>query len=70
MASRQQVMLDLSALIQRKPTAAPLVEPGEAVAIALSMLRWAPGRLHGPDDRTVTLVLKSLDLAGWKIVPK
>jgi hypothetical protein len=63
------VTLDLTAIAARKPRAGPLVEPDEAIAIALSILRWTPGNLHSPDDRAVQFILKALKDAGWKIEP-
>lgn len=66
----RQLVIDRLQLLMRKPSAAPLVEPAEAIAVALSMVRWTPGRMHGPEDRVVTLVLQALDQAGWKVEPK
>jgi hypothetical protein len=45
------------------------VTPAEAIAIGLSVVRWAPGTLQDPDGRVVQLVLKALKDAGWKIEP-
>ncbi len=50
--------------------AGPLVEPAEAVAIALSMLPRSTGQLCSPNGPAVRLVLQSLKLAGWKIEPR
>lgn len=69
MAARQRTIDSLATLI-RKPTAAPLVTPAEAIAIALSIVRWSPGDLQDPDGRVVQLVLKALKDAGWKIEPR
>lgn len=68
-AAERRLVIDQLALIQRKPTAGPLVTPAEVIAIALSMIRWTPGRLHGPDDKVVQLILRGLQEAGWKIEP-
>jgi hypothetical protein len=69
MAARQFTIDRLATLI-RKPQAAPLVTPAEAIAIALSVVRWAPGELQDPEGLVVTLVLKALKDAGWKIEPR
>lgn len=63
--------IDQIATILRKPTAAPLATPAEAVAIALSMIpyRWS-GRLLSEDSPPVRLVLKALEQAGYKIAPR
>ena len=66
----RQLTIDRLAVQLRKPQAAPLVTPAEAIAIALSVVRWTPGVLQDPDGRTVTLVLKALHEAGWKIEPR
>lgn len=70
MTSRRQLIVDLQATLARKPTAAPLVTPREAIAVALSMVQWVPGRLHDPDSTVVDLVIRAIDQAGWKIEPK
>lgn len=57
------------ALDTAPPPPGPLVQPSEAIAIALSIVRWSPGTLHHPDGRVVRLVLKALKDAGWKIEP-
>jgi hypothetical protein len=62
-------VIDRLPLLQRKPSAGPLVTPAEAIAIGLSVVRWAPGTLQDPDGRVVQLVLKALRDAGWKIEP-
>lgn len=71
MGKQRTARLDLSALIARKPRAGPLVEPAEAVAIALSMLpAKSTGQLCSPESPAVRHVLLSLKLAGWKIEPR
>lgn len=62
--------IDRSAIAARKPRAAPLVEPAEAVAIALSVAQWKPGGLLDPDGTVVRMVLKAIKDAGWKIEPR
>lgn len=62
--------IDQAAVDARKPSAGPLVDPAEAIAIALNMVRWTPGNLHGPEDRVVTLILRSIKESGWKIEPR
>ena len=47
---------------------APL-EPELVIAAVLSMVRWSPGNLYGPDDRVVTLIMTGLRQAGLQIVP-
>jgi hypothetical protein len=63
--------IDPVAIDARKPRAGPLVEPGEAIAIALSMLpAKSTGRICSPESPAVRLVLQSIKLAGWKIEPR
>ncbi|MBR0871175.1 hypothetical protein JQ633_12460 [Bradyrhizobium tropiciagri] len=66
----KRVLIDELALSLRKPTAAPLIDPGEAVAVALSISQPGPARLISPDGPMVRLVLLSLKLAGYKIEPR
>lgn len=66
----RQLTIDRLALMARQPSAAPLVTPAEAIAIALSVVRWTPGVLQDPEGRTVQLVLKALHDTGWKIEPR
>jgi hypothetical protein len=61
--------IDRRSINARKPRAGPLVEPKEAIAIALSIVRYKPGDLLDPDGRVVSLVLKAIEQAGWKIEP-
>lgn len=68
--AHRQRFLDLQATLARKPTAEPLVTPREAIAVALSMVQWVPGRLHDPDSTVVNLVMRAIDQAGWEIVAK
>lgn len=70
MKPRREVILDLQATLLRKPTAAPLITPREAIAIALTSAQWVPGRVTGPESTVVDLVLKALDQSGWKIEAK
>ena len=70
MRTDRQLTIDRLALQLRKPSAGPLVTPAEAIAIALSIVRWSPGVLQDPEGRTVQLVLKALKEAGWKIEPR
>ena len=63
--------IDPVALDARKPRAGPLIEPAEAVAIALSMLPiTAFGHICSPESPGVRLILKALQQAGYKIVPR
>lgn len=64
------LLIDRASLKSRKPRAGPLVEPAEAIAIALSIVRWKPGDLLDPEGRVVALVLKSIHDAGWKFEPR
>lgn len=68
MAERSMV-IDMAAMMQRKPSAAPLILPSEVIAIALNTVRWVPGRMHDPDDKVVQLILHGLKEAGWKVEP-
>lgn len=62
--------IDRAAIDARKPRAGPLVTPAEAIAIALSIVRYKPGDLLDPDGRIVQFVLRALREAGWKIEPR
>ena len=69
--SRRILIDELAATTMlRKPTAGPLIEPKEAVAVAISMTLPGPARLVSPDSPMVRLVLLSLKLAGYKIEPR
>ena len=65
-----RLIIDQAAVDARKPCAGPLVQPSEAIAIALSIVRWKPGDLLDPEGRVVTLILKAVRDAGWEIVPR
>ncbi len=67
----RQIVIDQLATILRKPTASPLLEPGEAIACALSMIpyRWS-GRLLDESSLPVRLTLQAIHDAGYKIVPR
>lgn len=65
----RHLVIDHAALDARKPTPAPLVEPAEAIAIALSVTQWKPPGLIDPDGIIVRTVLKAIKDAGWKIEP-
>ncbi|MGJ4888922.1 hypothetical protein ACQR1Y_12050 [Bradyrhizobium sp. HKCCYLRH3099] len=65
----KHVLIDQLAVNLRKPSARPLVEPAEAVAIALSMGQPGPARLISPDGPLVRLILLSIRLAGYSIEP-
>jgi hypothetical protein len=64
------MQLDRRAIDARKPRAGPLVEPAEAIAIALSIVCYKPGDMLDPEGRVVTLVLRAIKEAGWKIEPR
>jgi hypothetical protein len=69
--AKLKLVIDHSAVAARKPSAGPLVEPGEAIAIALSMLpAKSTGRICSPNSSAVRLVLQSIKLAGWKMEPR
>lgn len=70
MKPQRHYVIDDLAKVLRKPTAAPTVTPAEVIAIVLTTTEWTPGRLIGPDDVVVQLVLKWLDEAGWKVTEK
>lgn len=63
--------IDRMPLQSRKPRAGPLLEPGEVIACALSMVpyRWS-GRMLGENSLPVRAVLQALHQAGWKIEPR
>ena len=50
------------------PPGTPLIEPAEAVAIALSTSRI--GKSFAPESLVVRLVLQALTRSGWKLVPR
>jgi hypothetical protein len=62
--------MDRAAVDARKPRAGPLVEPKEAIAIALSVAEWKPGGLIDPDGIVVQAVLQTIEKAGWKFEPR
>lgn len=65
----EPLTIDRTAVNARKPSAGPLVQPAEAIAIALSIVRYKPGDLYDPEGRVVSLVMKSIHDAGWKFEP-
>ena len=64
----RRLIIDDLAKLQRKPSAGPLVEPCEAIAIGLSMVPSMGKRLLSPDGPEVRAALLAVKLAGWKIV--
>lgn len=69
--AKRRALLDLAPLVLRKPRAGPLVDPAEAVAIALSMLpAKSTGQLCSPESPAVRHVLLAIKLAGWKHEPR
>jgi hypothetical protein len=48
----------------------PLVDPAEAIAIALSMTQPGPARLISPEGPMVRHVMLAIKLAGYKVVPR
>lgn len=64
------LIIDQAAVDARKPSAGPLVEPAEAIAIALSVAEWKPGGLVDPDGIIIQTVLKAIHRAGWKFEPR
>ena len=67
-ALKRGLFIDPPATLLRKPSAAPTVTARECIALALTCSQWKPGRIVDPDGDIVSLVLKSLDREGWKIV--
>jgi hypothetical protein len=66
----RRLLIDDAALALRKPRVGPLVDPAEAVAIALSMLpSMGKHRLFSPDGPEARTILLALKLAGWKQEP-
>lgn len=63
------LVIDQAAVDARKPSAGPLVQPNEAIAIALTTAEWKPGGMIDPDGIIVRQVLSALRQAGWKIKP-
>lgn len=71
MKKSRTLIIDQIAATLRKPCAGPLVEPAEAIAIALSLLpSKSTGHLCSPDSLAVRLILQSLKVAGWKHEPR
>ncbi len=68
-AAERQLVIDRLQLLMRKPSAAPTLYPSEVIAISLNAVRWVPGRMHGPDDKVVQMILHGLKEAGYKIEP-
>lgn len=66
---RRYLIDELTALM-RKPTAAPLLKPKEAISIALSAMLPGPAILISPDGPLVRLILQALKLSGYKIEPR
>ena len=66
---KQPLVIDRLAALWQKPEGNAVLEPGLVIAAVLSTLRWAPGQMHGPNDRVVSLIMSGLKQAGWKIVP-
>ena len=46
-----------------------VLPPEVVIAAALSTIRWAPGDMHSPEDRVVSLIMTGLKQAGWQITP-
>jgi hypothetical protein len=67
---RKQLVIDDLAATLRRPSARPLVDPAEAIAIGLSMVQPGSARLVSPDGAPVRMVQLALKLAGWKIEPR
>jgi hypothetical protein len=67
---RRLLIDELSLTSLRKPSARPLVEPAEAVAVALSIAQPGPARLVSPEGPMVRTVLLAIKLAGYKIEPR
>ena len=67
---RDHLTIDQCAVDARKPSAGPIITPAEAIAIALSVVRWKPGDLQDPDGDVVALVVKAVNDAGWKFEPR
>jgi hypothetical protein len=61
--------IDQEAVDARKPCAGPLVQPEEAIAIALSTAEWKPKGILDPDGVVVRHVMDGIRLAGWKFEP-
>lgn len=55
--------------LQRKPTAAPLLEPEEAIAMAISLFVPGPAELISSKGRGVFLIMRALRQSGYSIVP-
>lgn len=69
-AAKRRLIIDDLAAILRKPRAAPVLTPGEVIALALNGTRWIPGRPVEDGDVVVFQMLRLLRQAGYEIVPK
>jgi len=67
-ATRRLIIDDLAAVL-RKPTAAPVLTPGEVIALALNGTQWVPGRPVEDGDQVIFQTLRLLRQAGYVIVP-
>jgi hypothetical protein len=71
MKPARHFVIDDIASLHRKPTAAPVIQPDEIIALALNGTMWTPGvREIKPDDLVVVQIRRLLDQAGWKITEK
>lgn len=66
----KRIIIDELTTLMRKPSAAPLIRPKEAISVALSLAQPGPARMISPDGPMVHMVLLSLKLAGYKIEPR
>lgn len=69
-AAERRILIDDLAAILRKPSAAPLLTPGEVIAFALNGTQWIPGRPVEDGDQVIYQMLRLLREAGYLIVPK
>jgi len=65
----RRLIIDGLASLMRKPTAAPVMTPGEVIALALNGTQWVPGRPVQDGDQVIFQTLRLLRQAGYAIVP-
>jgi hypothetical protein len=68
-ATQRHCILDDLAKVLRNPRAAPILTPGEVIALALNATQWIPGRPVEDGDMVIFQTLRLLRQAGYAIVP-
>lgn len=66
---QRRLIIDDLAQVLRKPSARPVLTPGEVIALALNGTQWIPGRPVQDGDTVIFQTLRLLRQAGYAIVP-